>query len=368
MQSLDIDQGDAVQLLHRVVDIAWQRQIHQCRRARNVFSRERETVARRGGDSDIHTRQRARPRREIDHLCGHACLARMLGEALRARACAVSQDEPAHATLTQVRRRERRHRACAEHERRFPLEGVRAHRLHRLIEREGHHGRPGIVDRRLGVDALAGVQRRLRQRMKRRADRAALRRILVGGAHLPDDLLLSHHHGVQAGSDPHEVLGGGIGIADVQVPAQLSDIHAGEALQHAQHVVHARVEGIRDRVHLEPVARGDDHRLRQARLLRENLAGLVLHGVVHAQPLQQRNGRRAMGHAHHENTHENFLQTSSLGHPAQRHRATSQPKDYPRHPTRSQTPSRSGVTRDVPPAPRQARHYPLPSRRIPRRR
>ena len=137
--------------------------------------------------------------------------------------------------------------------------GVEA--LQGLVEGEGHHGGAGLVDIGLGVDALAGPQRGLRQRVDARADRALLRGGLVGAAHLADDLLLAYHHGIQAGGHGHQVLGRGVGIAHVEVVAQLLLSHAGNLGEHAHDFLHAGVEGVGDGVDLHAVAGGDDHGL-----------------------------------------------------------------------------------------------------------
>ena len=266
MQRLDVDQGHPVELPGGVVDVARQGQVDQRQRrgapGRDVAGLDGEAVGAGRGDRDVDVGKHLGAVLVVDDLRRDPGLLGVSGEALGALAGAVGDDQLLDAQLAQVRRRQRRHGPGAQHERRPAAEVLPAVLLPRLVQGEGDHGGAGLVDLCFGVDALAHVQGRLRQRVQARSDGALVVGLLVGGAHLADDLLFADDHGIQARGHHHHVFGGRVGVAHVQVAAQGFYVDAGDLLQDVQDVADAGVERVGGRVDLEPVTGRDDHRLR----------------------------------------------------------------------------------------------------------
>ncbi len=139
--------------------------------------------------------------------------------------------------------------------------------------------------------------------MQPRAHRALLLCFLVAGAHLADNLLLADHHGIQARGHAHHMFGSRVGVADIEVAAQLFGAHAGNLSKHVDNVLNPGVESVGDGVHLQPVTGGDDHGLGQRRLFHQRGRSVVLDSIVHTQPFKQRDRRGTVGHAHNKHTH-----------------------------------------------------------------
>ena len=99
------------------------------------------------------------------------------------------------------------------------------------------------------------------------------------------------------------MLSDGVGIAHIEIGAQLLLLHPGNVSEVAHDILDPGVERVGDGVYLEAVAGGDNHRLAQRARRHHGPASVILHGLVHAQLFQQRHRRRLMRHAHDEHTH-----------------------------------------------------------------
>ena len=262
-QALDIDQIHALGRGGGIVDIARQGEIdeHELATGGNVGGLDGEVIGAGGGDGKVDVGKRGGALSKVHDAGGNARLLGVAGQALGALAGAVGQHQLLNPQPAGVGGGEGRHGARTKDQRSLAgqVPGVEA--LQGLVEGERHHGGAGLVDIGLGVHALARPQRGLRQRVNARADRALLGSGLIGAAHLADDLLLAHHHRIQAGGHGHEVLGRGVGIAHVEVVAQLLLAHARHLGEHAHDFLHAGVEGVGDGVDLHAVAGGNNHRL-----------------------------------------------------------------------------------------------------------
>ena len=272
-------------------------------RGRDIAGGDGKAFGAGGGDGEVDIGKRGGTVLKVHHAGAHPGLFCVAGKALGALAGAVGNHQLADAQPARVGGRKRGHRPGAEHQRGLALQILRIEALQCLVKGEGHHRDAGLVDLRFRVHALACTQRGLRQGVDARANRALLGGGLVGRTHLADDLLLAHHHRIQAGGNGHEVFRGGIGIAHVEVIAQLFLIDLGDFLKHPDDVLHAGVEGIGHRIDLEAVARGNDHRLSQGLGINQLPAGGMLHHIVHAQLFQQRHGCRLVGHSHNKHAH-----------------------------------------------------------------
>jgi hypothetical protein len=83
----------------------------------------------------------------------------------------------------------------------------------------------------------------------------------VSRADLTDDLLLAHHHGVQAARDREQVLYCGFAVAHVQVLGQIVDLSVRVPREHLSDVGQRTVKGVHNGVDLHAVAGGHQHGL-----------------------------------------------------------------------------------------------------------
>ena len=113
----------------------------------------------------------------------------------------------------------------------------------------------------LGVHPLADPQRLLGELVQGAPDGAGLVGGGVRGAQLAEDLGLADDHRVEPGGHREQVLHGRAGVVHVDVLGELGQRHPGVPRQHRGDVGQAAVEGVDDRVDLDPVARGQQHRL-----------------------------------------------------------------------------------------------------------
>src|SRR5690606_8476699 len=104
---------------------------------------------------------------------------------------------------------------------------------------------------------LADAQRLLGQFVQRLADGPDFGGFLVGLADLAEDLRFADDHRVQPGRHREQVLDRRAGVVDVEVVGQVADLGTGVPGQHPDDLVQPPVEGLRDRVHLHPVAGGE---------------------------------------------------------------------------------------------------------------
>ena len=171
------------------------------------------------------------------------------------------------------------------------------------VQRHRHHGGAGGVDAGLGVDALAHVEGLLGEPVQGRSGGADVGGRLVGGADLPDDLLLAHDHRVQARGHGEQVLGRRLRVAHVQMTAQFVHGEAGVLREQGHHVVERGVERLGRGVHLDAVAGGDDHRLVDVLAADQVLGQRVTVGFGDGHRLEQGDRRTVMGQSHQEDAH-----------------------------------------------------------------
>ena len=195
----------------------------------------------------------------------------MLCENFRAAAGAIGHNQLIDAQFAQVRRSQRGHHARTEHQRGFSLQGVvfsvvvttESHAPHRFGAGKRHHGGPCVINVGFRMDPLARVQGALRQCVQGSTHRVVGIGLLVGTTHLPNDLLLPHHHGIQPGGHHEHVLSCSIGVMHVEVATQHLGGQPAFLMQHLNHIVHPSVEAGGDSVHLHPVTGGYNHGFRE---------------------------------------------------------------------------------------------------------
>ena len=177
-------------------------------------------------------------------------------------------------------------------------------------QRDGHHRGACGVDTRLAVHPLADRQRALGQLVQGATDGVVGLGGGVGAAHLAEHLLLTDDRRVQATGDGEQMLDGRLGVADVGVLGEVAQRHTGMFGEHLADHRQAAVEGIDDRVHLDPVAGGQHHGLGHQRGLQHLFDDLGLIGLVGAQLLQHGDRRAAVRNAEKQHAH-GFITTSS---------------------------------------------------------
>ena len=177
-------------------------------------------------------------------------------------------------------------------------------------QRDRHDGCACGVDVGLGVHPLADRQRALGQFMQGAADGVVGLGGGVGAAHLAEHLLLADHRGVQAAGHREQVLDGGLRVADVGVLGQVVQRHAGMLGEHLPDHRKTAVEGLDDRVHLDPVAGGEHHGLGHQRGLQHLVDDLGLIGLIGAQMLQHGHRRAAVRNPKEQHAH-GFITTST---------------------------------------------------------
>ena len=156
--------------------------------------------------------------------------------------------------------------------------------------------------------------------MEGAADGAVLVRLLIGGADLPDDLLFAEDHGIQARRHRQHVLGGALGVADVEVGRQFVDVETGAVDYFADHRRQPGVETAGGDVVLDAVAGGDQHRLGNRVLGEEAGEGLGLVRIGHGHALQHGHWGGPVRHPDEQHTHgiTTAIRSSSIRRPNRR--------------------------------------------------
>ena len=160
-----------------------------------------------------------------------------------------------------------------------------------------------MVDVGLGVRPLADPQRLLEQGVQGGADRAELLADAERVAGLAEDLRLADHHRVQPGGDVEEVGHGPVVVVDVEVRHQRPGRLARALDEQPRDLLHRPVETVDVGVDLQPVAGGDDGRLRD--VLGGGHVGDELDQavVVEGEPLEDGHRRGLVAHTDHEDAH-----------------------------------------------------------------
>ncbi len=177
------------------------------------------------------------------------------GELLRVRAAAVRDQELGGSACPQLPRRKLGHLAGAEQEHRAA--GQVAQDLPRHLDRQRGDRDGATGNGRLGAHPLGGGERRRHGAGQGRSAGAGLERARMRGLDLPLDLRLADHHRVEAGRDAEQVRQRVVLEPDEGV---LRD----QRSQLPRDVVRRRAR-VHDGEHLQPVARGEEHRLADSR-------------------------------------------------------------------------------------------------------
>ena len=231
----------------------------------------------------------------------HSLLADVVGQPPRPRQRPVDHVHTLHPGTHQMLGRQRSHRPGADDD--GGAAGQPAELRVGHAERDRHHRCARGVDAGFGVHPLADRQRALGQLVQGAADRVVGLGGGVGAAHLAEHLLLADHRGVQAAGHREQVLDGGLRVADVGVLGQVAQRHAGVLGEHLPDHRQAAVEGIDDRVDLDPVARGQHHGLGHQRGLQHLVDDLGLIGLLGAQLLQHRHRRATVRNPEKQHAH-----------------------------------------------------------------
>ncbi len=179
------------------------------------------------GDGDIGLRQRGGQVTEIDNLGGDTVSTGRCGEALGTVAGAVREDDLGDTRPGQMRYRETAHRTCADDCGSPSLQAFTAEQRPCLVECNRHDGCTGRVDPGFRVHALADTQCLLGEFVQ-----CTTRSLLsvggrVGGADLPEDLLLTDHHGIETTGHREQMLCSGLAVAHVGVLVQIREGESG---------------------------------------------------------------------------------------------------------------------------------------------
>src|SRR3984885_1288719 len=117
------------------------------------------------------------------------------------------------------------------------------------------------VDAGLGAGALPGAQGEPPEVAQRPAERPVVAGHLQRRPHLPEYLVLAHHHRLEAARDREQVLDRAVLVVDVEAGGQLGGGDARVPRQQVAHPGDAAVEPADLGVDLHPVAGGDHERL-----------------------------------------------------------------------------------------------------------
>ncbi|MDT4860078.1 hypothetical protein FQZ97_946170 [compost metagenome] len=146
---------------------------------------------------------------------------------------------------------------------------------------EGHRHRV-LANGGIGADLLGGAESGLEQASEQRPQRAGLASHGESGFHLPENLRLAEHHGVQPRGHPHHVAHRGVVFVDIGAGAQLVEAELVVIGQPGQH--HIGGQAVLFEVEFAAVAGREDRRLAGSGALTELLQSLnqLLRGESHA--------------------------------------------------------------------------------------
>ena len=135
---------------------------------------------------------------------------------------------------------------------------------------DGHAGDAG-----LGPHALGDVERLLQQVIQDDPGGLLCPGNGIGRLDLPEDLGLAEDHGLQAGGDPEDVPGRGGGGVGVESAVELGRVQTAVPSQAGDHgLQRLRERTLGHPVHLDAIAGGEDHPLRQLRDLSQRIERL----------------------------------------------------------------------------------------------
>jgi hypothetical protein len=183
-------------------------------------------------------------------------------EAVAERMCpfhgAVGDDDMADAVADEVAQRQLDGLAGADDQRGQGLQVTED--LPRERHRREGHGNGAGADGGRCADVLRRGKGVLKQPFQRQAQGAGGMRMLVGALHLPEDLRLAEHHGVEAAGDTKGVQHRLVVVMSVQVGLEFVALDSVESAKPVQHAL-LTVAALLPEVDLRPVAGGEDRGL-----------------------------------------------------------------------------------------------------------
>ena len=256
LQIVDVVRKDAVELCHRLRNVPRNGNINEKHRTilapgqklLAVFAPE-NCVWRTGrGDHNVGLIARAVKILELNGLS-----VELLSQPDRAIVSAIRNEDGSAPMRHQMPRRQFAHLACADDKNVLPLQ--RAEDLLCQFDSHGRNRYRRRSHRGLAAHPLGDRKRAAEKLVQLSANRAHRSRRRVGFLHLTQNLRLSHHHGIQAGSHAKQVPNGILLPEFVEMGIQFFRLQMKMIMQESPQVGMA-IDRMGD--HLDPVA-GRDH-------------------------------------------------------------------------------------------------------------
>ncbi len=265
LQVVEVVEEDARQARNRGVDVAGHRDVDEEERPLaalgagrlHVGARDDEAGGSRPADHDVGPGQLGAERLE-----GRRPAAQSGRELLGLLERAPAQDGGPRPVAHQVPGRQLAHLA------RPHQEDVALAKLAEDLQRQLHRHRGDRdrvpADTGLAAHSLGGGDRPVAKCVQDRPQRPRLLRNLVGLLHLPEDLGLTEHHGIEAGRHPERVVHGRVALQPVEGRLDLGERTVVELGEEGNEGTGPRLP--RMAVDLHPVAGGKHHRFLEADL------------------------------------------------------------------------------------------------------